>query len=115
MYCSDIDHDIPRKSLISQALLPDKMTRVPGLSVELVKSLAKGSVWNKAKKFQIKTSTVVSTRVELSKNTIHGEVRRGFIYDQEISWGKGNYIKSGQPSCAYKLHREWSRPISMID
>ena len=87
MYCSDLDHDIPRTSLISQALLPDKMIRVPGLSAELVKLLAKGSVWNKAKKFQVKTSKVVSTRVELSRNTIHGEVRRGFIYDQEISWG----------------------------
>ena len=66
------------------------MIKVPGLSVELVKSLAKGSVWNKAKKFQVKTSTVVSTRVELSKNTIHGEVRRGFIYDQVISWGSND-------------------------
>ena len=28
--------------------------------------------------------------------------------------GKGNYIESGQPFFVYKLHREWSRPISVI-
>ena len=90
MYCTDREHDFPRTSLISNALSPDNMEKVPGLSAEMVKSLAKGSVWKKAKKFVVKTSTVVSTRVELSKNTIHGEVKRGFIYDQEISWGSNN-------------------------
>ena len=28
--------------------------------------------------------------------------------------GKGNYIKSGQPFYVYKLHREWSWPVSVI-
>ena len=28
--------------------------------------------------------------------------------------GKGNYIESGQPFFVYKLHWEWSRPISVI-
>ena len=35
----------------------------------------------------IMPSTVVSTRVDLSRKTNHSEVRRGFIYDQEIRWG----------------------------
>ena len=35
-----------------------------------------------------------------------------FFYKKRTT--KGNYIKSGQPFCVYKLHREWSQPISVI-
>ena len=52
MYCSDIDHDIPRTSFISQAILPDKMIRVPGLSAELVSHWLRDPCGTKRKSFK---------------------------------------------------------------
>ena len=77
-----------RTSSISTSMCSDNFAKVPGLSENLIKQLAKGRVWEKAKRYAIRKSEIVGTKVNLKKNTIRGEIRRAFIYDQEISWGR---------------------------
>ena len=90
LYCSNDEHNFPRTSTISTRICSDRFAKVPGLTDMLVRKLAKGRVWEKAKKYAVGHSEIIGTIINLEENTIRGETRRAFIYDQEISWGQEN-------------------------
>ena len=88
MYCDDLEHSFTRTSSISTLLCPDSFEKIPGLNETLIRQIAKGRVSEKANKYVVQESNIVGSMVNLKKNTIRGETRRSFIYDQEISWGR---------------------------
>ena len=81
---------IERASNIPQKLQQDHMERIEGLTLPKIKQLTSPSVYNKAKRFEVKTSTVFSTQVFPLINCINGSYRAVKIYNQQITWAKQN-------------------------
>lgn len=87
-YVSYFDDTVSRSSKLSLALRPDNVLEVPMLTVGKIKRLCTSGVYNKAGKYKKLKSEFVSTSVDLGKNTIRGEIKKAFIYDQLIFWEK---------------------------
>ena len=94
MYCSNYDPTITRTSQISQRLAQDVLHDIPNLSDHAAKQLCSTRVWRKAQQFQKAQLSNMSTQVNISKNTLTGEIRRACIYDQLISWGGEDTVES---------------------
>ena len=79
--------DVPRTSLISTALRPDRIEPIPNLTEQLIKKLCTSRVFRRGNIFEAKTSFLFSTCVNRSTNSIVGEFRAALIYEQSIYWG----------------------------
>ena len=80
-YMCSINANIPQK-------LPlDHMELIDGLSLCLIKELTSSSIFRKAKRFEVKTSTIFSTQVFRELNSINGSYRAVKIYKQQNTWG----------------------------
>ena len=58
------------------------------LTPALIKKLCSDNVFKKAKRFEVKVSTILSTQVFTNDNMITGSYREVKIYDQTVTWGK---------------------------
>ena len=63
------------------------MEPIENLTVGLIKQLVTDTAYRKANIFRAKTSTLISTNVDMRSNTIVGEFRSALIDDQSIRWG----------------------------
>ena len=86
LYVPTIDHETKRASSLTQHMEEDDFEEVAGLTTGIIKSLCSINVYKKAKKFEVKKSELISTRVNSSYNQITGSFKSVKIYDQEISW-----------------------------
>ena len=76
-----------RNSSIPDRLALDALHHVLGLSSVFIKTLCSTNVFKKAKRFEVKTSNILCTQVDLQKNLITGSYEAAKIYDQKITWG----------------------------
>ena len=79
-----------RASNIPQQLPQDIIHPVEGLTFTKIKLLSSPSVFKKAKRFEVKSSTIISTQVFPQQNCINGSYRAVKIYKQQITWANGN-------------------------
>ena len=86
-YVQTVDLHTLRNSCIPDRLAPDALHPVFGLSSAFIKTLCSTSVYKKAKRFEVKTSNLLCTQVDLQKNLITGSYKAVKIYDQRITWG----------------------------
>ena len=93
-YCSIIDNITVRLSNIPFLLADDHIESVQGLTIEKIKSICSGGVYEKSKRFEVLKSEMISTQVFPSTNTIEGEFRAATIHDQSISWNVATHNRS---------------------
>ena len=84
-YCSTTE-SVARLSNIPLLLGTDHFEKVEGLTVTDIQSICANSIFNKAKRYEIVKSNIISTQVYLATSTIEGEFRAARIHDQVIRW-----------------------------
>ena len=87
-YVATKDFQTVRNSHIPDILSPDILMPVNGLSHGLIKTLCSVNVFKKARRFEVKKSTILSTQVFPNENKINGSYKAVKIYDQQITWGE---------------------------
>ena len=87
-YVRTLDLETERNSSIPDLLSPDILMPVNGLTPALIKKLCSDNVFKKAKRFEVKVSTILSTQVFPNDNMNTGSYRAVKIYDQTVTWGK---------------------------
>ena len=100
-YCSTAD-SVTRLSNIPLLLGADHFEKVEGLTITDIQSICTDSIFNKAKRYEIIKSNLISTQVYPSTNTIEGEFRAARIHDQIICWNDDHHGPSGD---AFSLER----------
>ena len=85
-YVSHFDDQVTRSSKLSSELRLNNVLEVSMLTDEKIKRLCTARVYKRAGKYNVLKSEFISTSVNLEKNTISGEIKRAFIYDQLIFW-----------------------------
>ena len=81
---------VDRASNIPEKLEEDQIQCVEGLTLNKIKLLTSSSVFKKAKRFEVKLSSTISTQVYPHDNRICGFFRAVKIYNQHITWGREN-------------------------
>ena len=89
-YITTLDTQTIRSSNIPHVLEKDEVQCIEGLSLSKIKQLTSESIYRKAKRFEVKASTVISTQVLPQTNCINGFYRAVKIYKQQITWGVEN-------------------------
>ena len=97
-YCSTTD-SVPRVSNIPLLLGTDHFEKVEGLTITDIQSICTNSIFNKAKRYEIVKSNIISTQVCPTTNTIEGEFRAARIHDQVICWSVDQQGYSGDAFC----------------
>ena len=91
IYCRSTDDTSQRHSVNSVRLNDDtKDPDFQGLSLDSISTRCSASVFQKAARYEVKSSTVISTQCYPEKNTITGEFRGTRINDQVITWSQQN-------------------------
>ena len=85
----------PRASNVSQKLPKDRIQCIEDLTLDKIKLLTSPSIFKKAKRFEVKTSTVLSTQVYPDDNCICGFYKAVKTYEQQITWGQ--YTSAVEP------------------
>ena len=86
IYCNTVDLVTPRNSVIPLRLHEDIWVNVPGLTTSIIQSLCSESVYRKAARYEVRSSSLISTQCYPERNTIRGEFRAARIHDQVITW-----------------------------
>ena len=86
IYCRTVDVETNRHSNIPYTLRPDIIGFPAGLTLSLIEGLCSQSVFSKAARYEVNKSTLISTQIYPSTNTISGEFRAARIRDQLITW-----------------------------
>ena len=86
IYMTKYDSTVIRTSILSTELRQDNLVEVPSLTVDKIKKLCTDRVYKRAGRYNVRRSDLISTTVELDKNTIRGEIKRAYIHDQLIFW-----------------------------
>ena len=88
LYMIKYDPAVIRTSMISTELRKDNIVNIPSLTVEKIKRLCSDRVYERGGKYKVYQSDLISTTVDLDRNTIRGEIKRAYIYDQLIFWDR---------------------------
>ena len=75
-----------RASNVPEKLPVDHIQCIKDLTLDKIKLLTSPSIFKKAKRFEVKTSTVFSTQVFPHDSCISGFYRAVKIYEQQITW-----------------------------
>ena len=86
IYCRITDSTTKRSSSIAYTLRPDIKGLPVGLSLEKIATLCSQSVFQKAGRYEVRKSFIISTQSFPARNTITGEIRATRIHDQSITW-----------------------------
>ena len=86
IYCRTTDTITRRNSCIPLTLRPDNSQCPKGLNLRVVKRLCSTSVFEKAARYETKSTTLISTQSFPTRNTITGEFKGARIHDQMITW-----------------------------
>ena len=89
-YITTLDQVSRRSSNIPELLEPDHIEHIENLTLPIIKQLTSASIFYKAKRFEVKRSTVISTRVYRDRHCINGSYRAVRIYKQQITWAGEN-------------------------
>ena len=80
-YCSTTE-SVARLSNIPLLLGTDHFEKVEGLTITGIQSICTNSIFNKAKRYEVVKSNIISAQVYPITNTIEGEFRAARIHDQ---------------------------------
>ena len=80
------DQQTIRASNIPHQLDLDHIGHIEGLTLTKIQGLTSDSIFYKAKRFEVRHSTVISTQVYPQNNCINGSYRAVKIYNQQITW-----------------------------
>ena len=86
LYVTTVDYETRRHSNISVLLNGDSVDKIEGISLTQVQKLCTASVFAKTKRYEVKSSTIISTQMSAIRNCIDGQYRATRIHEQKIWW-----------------------------
>ena len=117
IYSRTVDTKTKRHSNLGLRLRDDIPGCPIGLTLPIVTSVCSSSVFLKASRFEVKSSSVISTQCFPTRNTIIGEFRGARIHDHMITWtfehieeasvqGNAFNISNLAATCTCKYHKK---------
>ena len=92
IYVTTVDYETTRHSNISVLLNEDNIDKIEGIHLSQVKTICSNSVFEKAKRYEVTSSTIISTQISAIRNCIDGQYRAARIHEQRIWWSDNDSI-----------------------
>ena len=106
LYVATVDYETTRCSNISVLLNEDSLDKITN------------SVFEKTKRYEVRSSTIISTQMSAIRNCIDGQYRAARIHEQKIWWSDNVTvcqipfnIENIQVFCTCKYHKKKGRKI----
>ena len=118
LYVATVDYETTRCSNISVLLNEDSLDKIEGLDLSKVQTICTNSVFEKTKRYEVRSSTIISTQMSAIRNCIDGQYRAARIHEQKIWWSDNVTvcqipfnIENIQVFCTCKYHKKKGRKI----